>query len=268
MITTPSTRARVLEFQLGLSRRRSSTSRMRRRSSRGVNGFCSSESARSRPASPAFPRCSPTSRSPAGRAAARPAAFASSTPLLPGIIASVSSRSIVPVVRVRDARAPPPRTRRAAADIRRGAAPTPPGFAPPARPRPSATFPGRAGSLARRRRRQGGRHRRRRRREVQPERRAPADLAVDEHEPADLLQRAVHHRQPEPGAFADLLGGEERLEDVRLRFARMPWPVSATRRTMYSPAGIGAWSARTPRRRLHAPSPASAGRRSASRRAR
>jgi hypothetical protein len=34
---------------------------------------------------------------------------------------------------------------------------------------------------------------------------------------AGLLDEAVHHRQAQPGAAADLLGGEERLEHARQR---------------------------------------------------
>ena len=44
------------------------------------------------------------------------------------------------------------------------------------------------------------------------ERRARARLAVAEHVPAGLLDDAVDHRQAEARAFADVLGGEERLE--------------------------------------------------------
>ena len=40
---------------------------------------------------------------------------------------------------------------------------------------------------------------------LQPERRAAADLAVGEDEAADLLERAVDHRQAEPGALARIL---------------------------------------------------------------
>src|SRR5260370_761883 len=43
-----------------------------------------------------------------------------------------------------------------------------------------------------------------------------AGLAVDGEIAAALLDDAVHRRETEPGAFAALLGGEERLEDARL----------------------------------------------------
>ena len=45
--------------------------------------------------------------------------------------------------------------------------------------------------------------------------RALARLAVDEDEAAGLLDDAVDGREAEPGAGADLLGREERLEDAR-----------------------------------------------------
>src|SRR5262249_11150466 len=46
------------------------------------------------------------------------------------------------------------------------------------------------------------------------ERGAPALLGIDIDEATGLLDDAVHGRQPEPGALADLLGREERLEDL------------------------------------------------------
>ena len=52
-------------------------------------------------------------------------------------------------------------------------------------------------------------------REVEAHRRALADLGIDPHLPARLPGEAVDHRQPEPGALADRLGGEERIEGAR-----------------------------------------------------
>ena len=43
---------------------------------------------------------------------------------------------------------------------------------------------------------------------------ALADLRIAIDEAAGLLDDAVDHRQAEPGALADFLGGEERLEDL------------------------------------------------------
>ena len=66
-----------------------------------------------------------------------------------------------------------------------------------------------------------GRHDRRR---LQPVAQAGRDLVhvsvVVVDEAADLLQCAVDHRQPKTGALAGFLGGEERLENTRLRFSR------------------------------------------------
>ncbi len=42
-------------------------------------------------------------------------------------------------------------------------------------------------------------------------------LAVDLDVPARLLDEAVDHREPQPGALPRPFGGEERLEDARLR---------------------------------------------------
>src|ERR1051326_5614817 len=50
-------------------------------------------------------------------------------------------------------------------------------------------------------------------RQVKPERRAKAPLAVDVDVAAGLLDEAEHHREAEPAALADRLGGEERLEN-------------------------------------------------------
>ena len=41
------------------------------------------------------------------------------------------------------------------------------------------------------------------------------DLRIDAHVAARLLDEAVDHAQPEAGALADVLGGEERLEGAR-----------------------------------------------------
>ena len=57
-------------------------------------------------------------------------------------------------------------------------------------------------------------------RQQDAERRALAGLAVAEHVAAGLLDDAVDHRQAEAGALADLLGGEERLEDLVLDLGR------------------------------------------------
>ena len=46
------------------------------------------------------------------------------------------------------------------------------------------------------------------------DRRAAADLARDQQAAARLLDEAEHHRQPQPGALAGLLGGVERLGDL------------------------------------------------------
>ncbi|MBA7484170.1 hypothetical protein ES707_19694 [subsurface metagenome] len=49
-------------------------------------------------------------------------------------------------------------------------------------------------------------------REVEAHRGALADLGIDAHLAARLPREAVHHRQPEPGALADRLCREERIE--------------------------------------------------------
>ena len=51
-------------------------------------------------------------------------------------------------------------------------------------------------------------------RQIELDRRAETFLAVDLDVAARLLDEAVHHAQSQPGAFADLLGGEERLEHL------------------------------------------------------
>src|ERR1700687_4476157 len=56
--------------------------------------------------------------------------------------------------------------------------------------------------------------------EIQLERRARADFAVDVDGPAAPRDDAVDGRQAEPRALSDLLGGEERLEQARLHLRR------------------------------------------------
>ncbi len=51
-------------------------------------------------------------------------------------------------------------------------------------------------------------------RQEDAEGRALADARIDEDEAAGLLDDAVDHGEAEPGALADLLGGEEGLEDL------------------------------------------------------
>ncbi len=53
--------------------------------------------------------------------------------------------------------------------------------------------------------------------QVDRERRSLARLAVDVDEAVVLLDDAVDRGQPEAGALADVLGGEERLEEVGQR---------------------------------------------------
>ena len=57
-------------------------------------------------------------------------------------------------------------------------------------------------------------------RQENAERRAGARLALAEDIAARLLDDAVDHRQAEAGALADLLGGEERLENLRAHVGR------------------------------------------------
>ena len=52
------------------------------------------------------------------------------------------------------------------------------------------------------------------------ERRAASRLALDGDEAVALADDAVHRREAEAGAFAELLGGEERLEQMRARLGR------------------------------------------------
>ena len=59
-------------------------------------------------------------------------------------------------------------------------------------------------------------------RQVQREPAAAADLAVHHHLAAGLLGEAEHLRQAEPGALADFLGGEERLENAPELILRNP----------------------------------------------
>ena len=70
-------------------------------------------------------------------------------------------------------------------------------------------------------------------RQVDLDRRAVADLAVDLHVAAGLLDEAVDLREPEAGAVADVLGGEERLERLRSDLRPMPVPVSVTASMTY-----------------------------------
>ena len=69
-------------------------------------------------------------------------------------------------------------------------------------------------------------------------------FAVYPDVPAMLLDDAVARRQPQAGALAQLLGGEERLEEMLLRVSGlMPVPVSLTRQHDYAPgvdARVGA----------------------------
>ena len=53
---------------------------------------------------------------------------------------------------------------------------------------------------------------------------------------ADLLGEAEHLAEAEAGAFAEALGGEERLEHPLHHLGLMPLPVSETRKATYSPA--------------------------------
>src|SRR5215213_9694159 len=46
---------------------------------------------------------------------------------------------------------------------------------------------------------------------------ALAHLAGEPDMPASLVDDAMHHRQPQPGAFSDILGGKKRFEDPSLR---------------------------------------------------
>ena len=66
-------------------------------------------------------------------------------------------------------------------------------------------------------------------RKVDHEARPLPFLALDVHPAVCLLDDPVHGRQAEPGSLPLVLGGEERLEDVRAHaFAATPLPVSAT----------------------------------------
>ena len=68
-------------------------------------------------------------------------------------------------------------------------------------------------------------------RQRDPERRAAPDLAVRRDLAAERTDDAVADREAEPGALADRLGREERLEDAARRCSGMPVPVSATSTT-------------------------------------
>ena len=66
-----------------------------------------------------------------------------------------------------------------------------------------------------------------------------AELAVEEDVAAGLLDDAVDRRQAEPGALADLLGGEERLEDlVHAPPAACRCRCRSTSISTYSPGGM------------------------------
>ncbi len=52
-------------------------------------------------------------------------------------------------------------------------------------------------------------------RQIEPDDCAVADLGVDRRVAAGLLDEAVDHAEAKPGALADVLGGEERLERAR-----------------------------------------------------
>ena len=80
-------------------------------------------------------------------------------------------------------------------------------------------------------------------RQVDPHGRALAGLAVDLDVAAGLLDEAVDHAEPEAGALALGLGGEERLEDVVDDLGGMPQPVSVTAIITYWPGVTSAWRA-------------------------
>ena len=61
---------------------------------------------------------------------------------------------------------------------------------------------------------------------------------------AGLLDEAEHLAEPEPGALAHRLGGEERVEGLRATSGGMPMPVSVTAISTYCPAVTSAWAAR------------------------
>ena len=74
-------------------------------------------------------------------------------------------------------------------------------------------------------------------RQVDLDRRALPDLAVDLHVAAGLLDEAEDLAEAQAGALADLLGGEERIERPRRDLGGMPVPVSVTAIITYGPAG-------------------------------
>ena len=61
-------------------------------------------------------------------------------------------------------------------------------------------------------------------RQDDPELGAGAENALDADRAACLLDDPVHHREPEPGALADALRAEERLEDAGARLLVHPVP--------------------------------------------
>ena len=62
-------------------------------------------------------------------------------------------------------------------------------------------------------------------RQLHRERRAALRLRLERDAAAVLLDDRVGDRQPEAGALADLLGGEERIEDLRLHVFRHARPI-------------------------------------------
>ena len=80
-------------------------------------------------------------------------------------------------------------------------------------------------------------------RQINLDRRALAELAVDLDVAAGLLDEAIDLRQAKPGAVTDFLGGEERLEGLGERLGVMPVPVSVTASMTYWPGTTSAWSA-------------------------
>ena len=157
---------------------------------------------------------------------------------MPGITTSVSSRSIARRV-ARGRRAAPRAASLASSTLVAVGLEHQPHELAHARRRPRRPGSSRCrGGRSRRRRRLRARAPRRPRgRQVDLERRAAARLAVDPDAAAALLDDAEHGREPEAGALAGLLGGEERLEQMRARTsASMPMPVSLTASSTCGPA--------------------------------
>ena len=77
-------------------------------------------------------------------------------------------------------------------------------------------------------------------REKDAERGAVAQLALDFDPALMLLDDAINRRQPQAGALADFLGGEERLERCGKCSGAMPVPVSADAQAdKLAGAGVG-----------------------------